>query len=377
MNLIILIFVLSFGVFYIGICIKLLLGINTLSIGKSNACPSVSVIISARNEEINIEQCLDACLNQTYPKDKYEVIVINDRSEDRTGEIIQRMMKKSSNLKCIDITEQHPQMAPKKYALQQGITKASGEIILTTDADCRPQSEWLHSMIACFEEEVALVAGYSPLTANASSSLLHTFIGLEALGLAGVMAGSFGAGFPLTCSGRNLAYRKSVFQEIGGFKDIEHFVSGDDDLFLHLISQKTDYQVKFAIDPASVVPSKPAQSIREFSNQRTRHASKGLHYHWDLKIGLIAVYLFYLSLLSSLGFPSIYLWALLAFGLKSGLEFTLMFRTARLFSQVRLLKFFPIVMWIHVPYVVIFGLWGQFGKFKWKDTRFSKKVNRN
>jgi len=376
-NWIILASVLLFGLFYFSICIRLLSGFKALSGGTAETHPFVSVIISARNEEKNIESCLNAVLHQTYPQNKFEVIVINDRSEDRTGDIVRTMMRVSSNLKCLDITSRHPEMAPKKWALQQGITAAGGEIILSTDADCRPQYGWIASMVSFFEEDVALVAGYSPLTAMQSGSVLHAFIALEALGLAGVTAGSFGAGLPLTCTGRNLAYRKSVFQSLGGFRSIGHFVSGDDDLLLHHIAHSTDDRVRFAVDPRSMVPAVPARSFWEFFHQRTRHASKGFHYHTGLKLGLIGVYFFNLSLLTALFFPSVYPWLLLVFGLKVCLEFALLDRTARLFSQCRLLKCFPVAMLIHVPYVVIFGLWGQFGKFKWKETRYSKQMNRN
>ena len=375
MNLIILICLFVFGLFYLMIGVLLFRGIHRLHTGKAAGSPRVSIVLAARNEEENIGACLDTLLSQTYPENKIEIIVVNDRSEDRTAEQIQNRMQKHPNIKRIDIETLHPDMAPKKFALQQGIAKAQGEIIFTTDADCRPQPQWIASMLPYFEPDVALVAGYSPLTAEASPSLLHTFISLESLGLASVMAGSIGAGFPLTCSGRNLAYRKSVFEEIGGFEKIGHFVSGDDDLFLHLITQRTGYQVRFASDPASVVPSRPAGNFREFSNQRTRHASKGFHYHRPLKLGLIGVYLFYLSLLLSLFFPSVYPWALMMFGLKSCLEFALLWRTARLFSQFKVLWMVPLIMLLHIPYVVIFGLWGQFGKFRWKEARYSKKVN--
>ncbi|MBN2104857.1 glycosyltransferase [bacterium] len=374
MNWIILASILLFGLFYISICIRLILGTTALSTGNAAIRPFVSVIIPARNEESNIGSCLNAVIHQTYPQTKFEIIVVNDRSEDHTGDIVRTMMHSSSNLQCIDINVLYPKMAPKKYALQQGIASAKGDIILTTDADCRPQSGWISSMVAYFEDNVALVAGYSPLTAAAPASALSSFIALEALGLASVMAGSFGAGLPLTCAGRNLAYRKSVFQSIGGFRATGQFISGDDDLLLHLITENTNYQVRFSIDPHSVVPARPAGSFGEFSNQRIRHASKGLHYRTGLKWSLIGVYLFNLSLLSALFFPTLYPWMLLVFGLKACTEFLLVYRTARIFSQVRLLRFFPVAMFIHIPYVVIFGLWGQFGKFKWKETRYSKTM---
>jgi cellulose synthase/poly-beta-1,6-N-acetylglucosamine synthase-like glycosyltransferase len=360
------------GCFYCGVLIWLIYGMTRLNGDTATATPYVSVIIAARNEAVNIQPCLEACFSQTYPSAHYEVIAVNDRSQDQTGEILTALASRHHNLKVLTIHQTNPHMAPKKWALETGISHARGEIILTTDADCRPSRGWIESMTACFTSGVALVAGYSPLAVTRGHSLLQHFIALEALGLASVSAGSFGGGVPLTCSGRNLAYRKSVFHEIGGFRTFGQVISGDDDLLLHAIRRKTGYRVRFATAPSSVVPSEAADTFRAFSQQRIRHASKGLRYDNTLKFGLIAVYLFYLSLLISFFFPSLLRWTLGILAVKSVLELTLLTWNAERFGRTRLLWFYPAAALFHIPYVVIFGFWGQIGRFHWKNQRFSK-----
>ena len=372
MNQILLICLVTGGCFYCGVLLWLIYGMTRLKDSTASATPYVSVIIAARNEASNIRPCLEACLNQTYPSSLYEVIVVDDRSRDQTGEIAAALTSRYHNLNVLTVTETHPRMAPKKWALQNGISSARGEIILTTDADCRPSPGWIQSMAACFTSEVALVAGYSPLVQTRKSSLLYYFISLESLGLASVSAGSIGGGLPLTCSGRNLAYRKNVFKEVDGFRTFGHFISGDDDLLLHTIHRNTNYGIRFATDPSSMVPSEAARTFAAFSNQRIRHASKGLHYYSTLKIGLIMVYLFYLSLLISIFIPALFVWALFMLGLKSLLEVTLLRQNAKMFGQTRLLWFYPVAALLHIPYVIFFGLWGQIGRFQWKSERYSK-----
>ena len=199
--------------------------------------------------------------------------------------------------------------------------------------------------------------------------------------MATVAAGSFGLGKPMTCNGRNLAYRKETFQSVDGFKQIQNFISGDDDLFLHLVRQQTDWRFRYAIDPETIVRSKAPDHLKQLANQRIRHASKGRYYSNGLKLSLAAVYLFNLVLLTLLlvsFFASKVFWFWLTCWLvKSFSEFILLYRFADIFNYKRALTVFPIAMLLHLPYVVIFGLWGQVGKFQWKDNTFNSIANQS
>ena len=353
--------------FYFIILIMLMSGLFRLQEGTVRDQPFITVVIAARNEEDNIGSCLESLAVQDYPKEKHEIIVVNDRSLDNTAAVIEGFIEKDGRFRLVDIREKNPDMAPKKWALHKGIGQAKGDIIFTTDGDCTVSPGWISSIVRYFERNVGLVAGFSPLNRISSSSIFYRWIRLDGLALAGVAAGSFGAGFPLTCNGRNLAYRKSVYEDVGGFHSISRFASGDDDLFLHLVRKKTKWKMRYAIDKESVVPSRPPSGLKTFFYQRTRHASKGRHYPIPLTLGLLAVYLFNLLLLISLVFLRFWPLFALLFGAKALFELILVWKAARIFHQKSLLQFFPLGVVMHMFYVVFFGLWGQVGSFKWKE----------
>ena len=362
------------GIFYCTILVILIAGFGRNRKGQSKEQPLVSVVVAARDEQAQMDALIQALLAQDYPAERLEFILVNDRSTDNTGQIIDNHSRKHTGIRALHIRTPHPGMAPKKWALNQGIGAAKGDIIMTTDADCVPPCGWIAAMVSFFEKDTGVVAGFSPLNLNASASILHRFVTLEAMALAAVAAGSIGIGMPLTCSGRNLAYRKSVFQEVGGFQRIGALTSGDDDLFLHQVRDHTSWRIRYATDPESFVPSAPAKSMRHFSHQRRRHASKGFHYHWFMVLGLMCVYLFNVMLLTALFFPSVYPVFLPVFGIKSALEFVFLFKASKQFHQAGILRFFPLAMCFHFVYVAIFGLWGQFGRFRWKTETMDKRM---
>lgn len=360
--------------FYCIILIWLIRGLSQLEPGKNEIKPMVSVVIAARNEEKNISTCLKALTTQQYSIDKHEIIIVDDRSEDRTTEIVKEVMEKHSHVRLIGVKKIDPSISPKKWALHQGIAQAKGEIILTTDADCIVQPGWIETLVHHFNKDVGLVAGYSPLVTENPRSLLHRFIALDALALAAVAAGSVGGGYPLTCNGRNLAYRKQTYQQTGGFDAIQHVVSGDDDLFLHQMKEKTNWKMRYAVEKQSVVSSIPPKNFKTFFYQRIRHGSKIQFYNHQMKLGLIAVYLLNLSLLVLL-FTQSWTMFIITLGIKSFFEFLLISKASKIFHQGQSLFIFPLVEILHIPYVILFGAWAQFGKFKWKETIYSSKIN--
>jgi len=355
------------ALFYIWVLILLINGLSKLRPGINHEQPYVSVVIAARNEEKDLPDCLESLLAQKYPRDKYEVIIVNDRSGDRTGTIIEHYSKHNTHYHYITISESNTDMAPKKWALHKGIQKATGDIILTTDADCIVKPGWIEKIVCYFDADVGLVAGFSPLIRCRKSSLFQKLLALDSLALAGVSAGSFGADFPLTCNGRNLAYRKSVYLEVGGFNSIGRFISGDDDLLMHKIKEDTTWKMRYAVDTQSIVETVPPVTLYEFYSQRTRHASKGFHYNNWMVCSLIGVYVFNLLLLVSLLFQQLWPLFLPFFIIKSTFEFILVWKTACLFQLQKIVKLFPIGIMVHFIYVILFGFLGQVKKINWKD----------
>ena len=191
--------------------------------------PLVSVIISARNEEKNISNLLNDLVHQSIDKNHLEILIANDRSDDSTGEIIDRFASEYSFIKTIHINKKHT-MAPKKYALTQTIDNSSGEIIITTDADCRVPRDWVKSMSLLVQNTGKIVIGYSKI--DSGNTLMNEFQKIDFLGIMAANGGLLTHGIVCSGSGQNLAYKKEDFYKINGFEPVKDQTSGDDMLSL-------------------------------------------------------------------------------------------------------------------------------------------------
>jgi cellulose synthase/poly-beta-1,6-N-acetylglucosamine synthase-like glycosyltransferase len=293
-------------VIYGGIIFYLALGLKKLR-SKPGAVvhdPSVSVIVAARNESENLNRLLPILRDQTYRP--IEIIIINDRSSDNTIEVVNRFISEMGNLKRIDVTREIDGLSGKKNALFQGIQASRGEILLFTDADCLPTKLWVEKMTGYFSNEVGFVTGFvrhdrtlsqhrkTTSFATMLFSFFYEFLGLKnAIGA----AGAIGMNRAWLCSGGNLAYRRSLFEQVGGFTCIKHSRSGDDDLFIQHVRKHSTLAIRYATDPDTFVKTEPVPDFSTFLEQRKRHHSAGTYYPLSLKIIL---FLFHLSNLSIL-----------------------------------------------------------------------------
>jgi cellulose synthase/poly-beta-1,6-N-acetylglucosamine synthase-like glycosyltransferase len=332
--------------------------------------PSVSIIVSMHNEEKNVSGCLDNLLMQEYPKDKFEVIIVNDRSSDKTGEIVDTYCQKSSILRKIVISKIQDDFAPKKYAIDQALKAAKGDIILLTDADGRPSPLWVKQIISYFTEDVGLVIGYAPYGFESSHiSIWNRLLSLEYLSHAAVAAASCGLGYPVTCVGTNMAYRKSLYNQLGGFGIYKSLHTGDDDLFLQRVREETDWKVVYASKSKSHVYNAPPDRWQKFFQQRIRYASKGFRYPAQVTLILILFYILNLFLLVSplslIICPNFFVPFLAAFFLKAISDLKFLKSASNYLEDKRFLALFPIAFILHIPYVVFFGLLAQIMTFNW------------
>jgi cellulose synthase/poly-beta-1,6-N-acetylglucosamine synthase-like glycosyltransferase len=357
--------------------------------------PFVSVIVPARDEEDTIEACLHSILANDYPADRFEVIVVDDLSRDATAARVRSLQARLAHAHPVTTVEAPPDDAPhgpavhllqmprdlerrrahKKRAITRGIEHARGTIILTTDADCEVPPRWIGTMAARFDGETALVSG--PVLYPDAGSLSRRAQALEFLGLVAVGAGAIGAGSPNLCNGANVAYRKSVFDALGGFAGIDHLTSGDDELLMQKIAYSTDWRVRFCASGDAAVVTEGAPSLRAFFEQRRRWASKGGHYpHPPLKAMVVTIYLFYLALLASaiaLPFGAASGGALAtAVALKAGAEAALLAPASRHFGRQRLMALFLPLQPLHVLYVVAMGAAGALGGYTWKGRKIER-----
>lgn len=328
----------------------------------------ISVIIPARNEEENIGKLLSALQQQTYPKDLFEIIVIDDNSTDKTTEEVQRF----SGVKLLTLKETNIN-SYKKKAIETGIAQATGELIITTDADCMPGKEWVR-MIASFKEENNSVFIAAPVVFENNSSLLQIFQALDFLVLQGITGAVVYKRSMTMCNGANLAYEKKIFDEVSGFSGINKIASGDDMLLMYKIWKKYPGQIHYLKSKEAIVSTQPMKTWREFFNQRIRWASKAKYYN-DKKIFgvLLLVYLFNLSFLALLiaGFFNYNYWFYLL-GLwiaKTIIELPFVYSIANFFNKRSLLKYFFFFQPLHILYTIFAGLLGQLGKYEWKGRK--------
>ena len=342
-------------------------GILRLKATGSENYKELSIIIAARNEEKHISVLLNSLSRLKYPEDKYEIIVIDDRSTDRTKEIVEEYLVKFSNLRFITIKKEDPILIGKKGAIYQGILAASYEHLVFTDADCVPGSYWLQEINRNWGEKVDFWAGYSPLLLK--NKLVSLLKNLERASIFAVTAGSFGLGWGLTCTARNMGYRKSLFFASGGFKGIGHIPSGDDDLLLQKMAKRVR-KYSFLFSPAAAVKSWDRNEVGEQFQLETRRGSKWKYYPLSIKLLTLIVFVYYLSFsIAFLAFISgilnFYHFLILIL-MKVMPEFILLLLFLKRVKMLKLLQVFPLAEIFYIPYFIYFGLKGTFGKYRWK-----------
>lgn len=328
----------------------------------------ISVIIPARNEEDNIGNLLLALQGQTYPKDLFEIIVVDDHSTDGTVNIIQQF----PGIKLLQLKEDGIN-SYKKKAIETGIGSATGDVIVTTDADCLPPPDWL-KIIASFKEEKKAVFIAAPVVIGCNSSLLQIFQAIDFMVLQGITGAAVDKKKLSMCNGANLAYERTVFYDVNGFSGIDNIASGDDMLLMHKIWRQYPDQVHYLKSKDAIVSTYPMQTWNAFFNQRIRWASKAKSYDDKRIIAvLLLVYVFNLSFLALAiaGFFQYYYWIYL-FGLliaKTIIEFPFFISLSRFFNKQWAIKLFFFFQPLHILYTILSGLFGQFGKYKWKGRK--------
>ncbi len=339
----------------------------------------ISVLIPARNESLRISGLLMSLAAQRYPIQSYEVVLIDDHSEDDTIAVAQELaIALSLPLRCIRLSESKNGMVlkGKKAALQQGVEAARGEVIVTTDADCVMGGDWLQSIHHYFKEHAAaMVVG--PVTFSESSRPFDKLQTIELGALVGTGAVSLGYGKPNMCNGANLAFTKSAFEAVGGYHDNMHIPSGDDEFLLQKIYKFYPRKVYFNVHPEGVVSTAPAKNIKAFISQRRRWGGKW-RLHKAISVKLMAVFvfafhLFYLTTLANtlLGAlnPILFIGV---FIVKASLEYFFLKGVLTHMGKSLYMKHFVFLQTIYSLYVVVFGLLVNFGTFEWKGREYGK-----
>jgi len=251
--------------------------------------PFVSIIVAARNEAAALSLCINALTQQDYPRDKMEIILVDDRSTDNTWRIIQDYARRYPFIHPVQITATPDWQSGKKSALQQANTLTQGEFLFFTDADCRPPSTWISEMLPLFTENIGLVAGFSPQQ-GVSSPPWNGFLLMESLAAALVAAASIGLGRGVTCAGRNLAVRASTLRDLAGYTRLPATLSGDDDFLLQAVARQPRWQCRYSFSPRTHVPADGPPNLRQYFRQKSRHLSAGKQFSWSQQTGYALYY---------------------------------------------------------------------------------------
>ena len=325
----------------------------------------VTVVICARNEERNLSANLPNILNQDY--DRYEVVVVNDRSDDGTLATLKKLQEQYDHLKVVENVEVGNYVGKKK-ALRIGIHNATYDKLLLTDADCRPASaQWLRLMVSQLDNK-EIVLGFGKL--EKSSGWVNKLIRWETLQTV-IQYSSFAlAGMPYMGVGRNLAYKKELFKTSSEFEEHLDIPSGDDDLF---VSEKGEYQnVALQLKPDAYTYSEGVSNIKKWWRQKRRHMSTSSLYRFWPKT-LLTTYglcqlMFYVFLIPMilLFWDNIWLWITL--GVKTVLQMIIVLYASRRFRSLDVIWAFPLWEFLNTLFITLILLQNKFfGKPKaWK-----------
>lgn len=342
-----------------------------------------SVVIAFRNEAKNLPKLLESIANLNYPKSLFEVILVNDESDDNSVTVINEILNKKSSKKRFNqgenikiIATNRTSHSPKKDAITSAINVAKHNWIVTTDADCIIPKYWLDT----FDEFIQLNQPnciVAPVTYHGKTSFFNRFQTLDFLSLQGATIGGFGIKKPILCNGANFAYLKSEFNALNGFNGNDAIVSGDDVFLLEKFLKNDVKKVHYLKSKQTIVTTNPAESFKSLVHQRIRWASKTSQLNnWFTKfIGLVVilgnfVYLAFIpAVLLNLIAAKI---AIALFIIKFCIDFLLLFKASRFFKQETFLLSFILSSFLYPIFNIGVFILSFFKSYRWKG-RTSKK----
>lgn len=349
---------------------QLIYGFNRMKrFSKKELAPKTSftIVVPFRNEKENLPNLLHSISLLNYPKRLVEVILVDDDSEE-----VFSVQYSVFSLKVIK--NERKSNSPKKDAIETAIQIAKNDWIITTDADCLVQKDWLTIFDQYIQEkEVAMVASgvcYVP-----KSGFLSAFQNLDFLSLQGATIGSFGINQPFMCNGANFTYSKAFFKELNGFQGNETIASGDDVFLLQKAISSAPKKVGFLLAKESIVATKPVENWSELFQQRVRWASKSTGYS-SVYGKLLALVVFggnlawilsFLLWLTSVLDQNIFM---LFVALKFLIDFILIYKTANFFESK--LQYVLASSLLYPFFSVSVAVFSLFGKYNWKGRKFSK-----
>jgi glycosyltransferase involved in cell wall biosynthesis len=357
-------------VIFIGL---LIFGFNNVKSSEDidlKAKTTFSIIVPFRNEEKNFRMLLDSISQLNYPLDLFEIIVIDDFSDDTSVKIFNQWRMQNGLIQTTLLENLRLSTSPKKDAITRAVPIVKNEWIITTDADCEVPKNWLRAFDNYIQShEVQMLVG--AVNVKAKWNPFHYFQQLDVMSLQGTTIGSFGLQEPFMCNGANFAYTKKLFHALGGFNGNTKIASGDDVFLLQKAVSQNAATVHYLKNRESIVLTKPEKNIFKLFMQRVRWASKTGSYNGDFAKGLaVVVLLMNASLVIGIWIVGFRLWVL-GFGIKFLVDYILLLKTNSFMRKGKIL--FPIISsTIYPVFNSLVGVYSLFGSFDWKDRSYRK-----
>lgn len=371
----------SITIIYLILIASFVLGfdrIKTFELSHPKLVTRFSVIIPFRNEEKRLPALLESISKLNYPKDYFEIIFVDDDSEDASVYLINDVLAQTNTapVNFTIIKNKRTSNSPKKDAITLAISQAKHEWIVTTDTDSVLPIYWLDSFDECIQNDHPHLI-VAPITYVNPQGFLENFQLLDVLSLQGATIGGFGINQPFLCNGANLAYKKELFKTLNAFEGNSEIASGDDVFLLEKAIQHHADKVHYLKCKATVVSTWALSSWAELIEQRVRWAAKSSASKnpFGKVAGLIVfsqnALLVCGVLLASIGiFAPQYL--LFIFLLKFSIDFLLIYKAAHFFDQKTHLKYYLLSSFCYPFFSVYVVLLAIFKGFKWKDRSYKK-----
>jgi cellulose synthase/poly-beta-1,6-N-acetylglucosamine synthase-like glycosyltransferase len=333
-----------------------------------------SIIIAARNEEENISFCLRDLIGQDFPKSGFEVIIVDDHSEDATVSEVKKIQANYPNVKLLSLSAMQLAEGGKKAAVAEGVRRTKGELIITTDADCRFEKHWLSTFVAYYQQhQPVMISG--PVVFSPQSRFAGKFMELEFISLVVSGAGALGLKKPLMCNGANLAFRRDVFLELNAFDSNKNWASGDDMFLMHSIRKKYgSHSIHFLKSRDAIVKTQAPTGLKEFLMQRIRWGSKTRAYP-DTFTALVAAVVFLNALMLLVSTISLLLTPVMLYPVMAGwflkisIDLLLLYQGCSFFRRIRLLNWFIPFQLMHVFYITASASLAGVSGYVWKGRR--------
>ncbi|MDD5582557.1 MAG: glycosyltransferase [Candidatus Marinimicrobia bacterium] len=322
---------------------------------------SATVIVCARNEEDNIPGLVESLKALDYPEGMLEIFLVDDVSEDRTGEYIDAAQKEDPRIRAIHLHEKEEGFAGKKNAITQAVGMANGEIILLTDADCRPGPNWVKRMVACFDEDTGMVLGFSPI--EKAKGLFQHFLEFDCLARVAIQAGGAFWNVPPYSTARNLAFKRRVFFEVNGYESSGKIATGDDFFLTRDVWLKTHRPFRHAMHPESFVMTKRDNFSKKYVRQQLRRNGTIFHLAPFYRVVGLFVLAYYVAIPISIFTLPTRLWAG-SLVIKTILEWGGMIAAGKRFGYLNVSFLYPLFILYYPLHVFVSSVIGSLKKYE-------------